>query len=76
MTRAAALSLILVLLGAFALANWDAFTTASTLSVGVASFQAPLGLQQRLKVLVLVEHQQDVGRQRESGGEFLPCRVF
>jgi uncharacterized integral membrane protein len=44
LTRAAALSLILVLLGAFALVNWDAFTTASTLSVGVASFQAPLGL--------------------------------
>ena len=44
MIRALALCLILVLVGLFALANWGAFAAPTTLSVGVTTLQAPLGL--------------------------------
>jgi len=42
--RSALLVLALVVLGLFALLNWTAFTTPTTLSVGFAEVQAPLGL--------------------------------
>jgi uncharacterized integral membrane protein len=44
MLRAIALSLILVLVGLFALVNWSAFTALTSLSLGVTTAQAPLGL--------------------------------
>jgi uncharacterized integral membrane protein len=44
MTRALALCLVLVLIGAFALVNWTAFSASTTLSIGVTTFEAPLGL--------------------------------
>ena len=42
--RSALLVLALVVLALFALLNWTAFTTPTTLSVGFAEVQAPLGL--------------------------------
>lgn len=44
MIRVLAFCLFLALVGLFALSNWDAFTALSTLSIGVTTFQAPLGL--------------------------------
>jgi uncharacterized integral membrane protein len=44
MVRAIALFLVLVLVGLFALLNWDAFTALTTLNLGLTSVQAPLGL--------------------------------
>lgn len=44
MLRAIALSLILVLVGLFALGNWSALTALTSLSLGVTTVQAPLGL--------------------------------
>ena len=35
---------MLLLIGLFALLNWDAFTALTTLNLGVTSVQAPLGL--------------------------------
>jgi uncharacterized integral membrane protein len=42
--RSALLVLALLALGLFSLLNWTAFTTPTTLSVGFAEVQAPLGL--------------------------------
>lgn len=42
--RSLFLILILTLVGAFTVLNWDAFLTDTSLSVGVATLQAPLGL--------------------------------
>jgi len=42
--RSALLVLALLVLALFALLNWTAFTTPTTLSVGFAEVQAPLGL--------------------------------
>jgi len=42
--RSALLVLALIVLALFALLNWTAFTTPTTLSVGFAEVQAPLGL--------------------------------
>jgi hypothetical protein len=44
MIRALALFLILVLVGLFALLNWDAFSALTPLSLGLTTLQAPLGL--------------------------------
>ena len=44
MVRAIALFLVLVLIGLFALVNWEAFTALSPLSLGFTTVQAPLGL--------------------------------
>jgi hypothetical protein len=42
--RSAIVAVVLALLGAFTLLNWTAFTTPTTLSLGFAEVQAPLGL--------------------------------
>lgn len=42
--RSATVVVALVLLGAFALLNWGAFSAPTTLSLGFADVQAPLGL--------------------------------
>src|SRR5580765_7421210 len=44
MIRAIAFFLVLVLVGVFALVNWGAFSALTTLSLGVTTVQAPLGL--------------------------------
>ena len=44
MVRALALFLVLVLVGLFALLNWDAFSALTPLSLGLATVHAPLGL--------------------------------
>ena len=44
MIRALVFSVILVLVGLFALFNWPAFTAMTPLSLGFATVQAPLGL--------------------------------
>ena len=44
MIRAIAFFVVLVLVGAFALLNWSAFTALTPLSLGVTTVQAPLGL--------------------------------
>ena len=44
MFRALAFFLVLVLVGLFALINWGAFAALTTLSLGVTTVQAPLGL--------------------------------
>lgn len=44
MTRAIAFFLILLLVGLFALLNWDVFSAATPLSLGVTSVHAPLGI--------------------------------
>lgn len=44
MIRAIVFFLVLVLVGLFALLNWNAFTALSPLSLGVTVVQAPLGL--------------------------------
>jgi uncharacterized integral membrane protein len=44
MVRALVFSLVLVLVGLFALVNWDAFSAPSPLSIGFTTVQAPLGL--------------------------------
>jgi uncharacterized integral membrane protein len=44
MLRALAFFLVLVLVGVFALVNWDAFAAPTPLSVGFTTVQAPLGL--------------------------------
>ncbi len=44
MLRAIAFFAILVLVGLFALINWDAFTAPGPLSLGLGTVQAPLGL--------------------------------
>lgn len=44
MFRAIALFVVLLLIGLFALVNWTAFSTPTTLSLLVADVQAPLGL--------------------------------
>ena len=44
MLRALAFSVVLALVGLFALVNWDAFAALTPLSLGVATVQAPLGL--------------------------------
>lgn len=44
MLRAIALFVLLVLVGLFALGNWSAFTAPTSLSLGVTTVQAPLGL--------------------------------
>ena len=44
MIRALAFFLILVLVGLFALLNWDAFSALTTLNLGLTTLQAPLGL--------------------------------
>lgn len=43
-TRTLFLLLILVVIAGFSALNWSAFTTPTTLSLGVAAVQAPLGL--------------------------------
>ena len=47
------LFVILLLSGLFALLNWQAFTTPTTLSLGLGTVQAPLGLVMLGVVLVL-----------------------
>lgn len=42
--RTLLLLLFLVVIGAFTLLNWSAFTAPTTLSLGIANVQAPLGL--------------------------------
>lgn len=42
--RSLAAVVLLILLAAFAVANWGAFTTPTHLSLGLTSVQAPLGL--------------------------------
>src|SRR5213075_3578550 len=44
MIRALAFFLVLVLVGSFALLNWDAFSALIPLSLGLTTVQAPLGL--------------------------------
>ena len=44
MVRAIALFLVLLLIGLFALLNWDAFIALTPLKLGVTTVQAPLGL--------------------------------
>ena len=44
MVRALTFILVLVLVGAFALINWSAFTALTTLNLGVTTVQAPLGV--------------------------------
>ena len=44
MLRALAFFLVLVLVGAFALVNWDAFAAPTPLSIGFTTVAAPLGL--------------------------------
>ncbi len=44
MVRALAFFLVLVLVGLFALINWGAFSALTTLSLGVTTVQAPLGV--------------------------------
>ena len=44
MVRALAFFLVLVLVGLFALLNWDAFSALSPLKLGLTTVQAPLGL--------------------------------
>ena len=44
MVRALAFFLVLVLVGLFALLNWDAFSALSPLNLGLTTVQAPLGL--------------------------------
>ncbi len=44
MIRAILFSLVLVLVGLFALINWPAFSALTTLSLGFTTVQAPLGL--------------------------------
>ena len=44
MLRAIAFTLVLALVGLFALVNWGAFTALTPLSLGVTTVQAPLGL--------------------------------
>ena len=44
MARAISLSVVLVLVGLFALINWPAFTALSTISLVFTTVQAPLGL--------------------------------
>ena len=44
MIRALAFFLVLVLVGLFALLNWDVFAALSPLNLGVTTVQAPLGL--------------------------------
>lgn len=44
MTRAIAFSLVLVLVGLFALINWPVFTAATPLSLGFTTVEAPLGV--------------------------------
>jgi len=51
--RSLLLILILTLIGAFAALNWGAFLTNTTLSFGVATLQAPLGLMM-LGLLIFV----------------------
>ncbi|MFY9328548.1 MAG: LapA family protein [Georgfuchsia sp.] len=43
-TQSLLLLLALSIIGAFATLNWDTFITPTTLSLGITSFQAPLGL--------------------------------
>lgn len=44
MFRALAFFLVLLLVGLFALINWEAFAALTTLNLGVTTVQAPLGL--------------------------------
>jgi uncharacterized integral membrane protein len=44
MVRALAFFLVLVLVGLFALLNWDAFSALTPLNLGLTTVQAPLGL--------------------------------
>lgn len=44
MVRALVFFLVLVLVGLFALINWSAFSALTTLSLGVTTVQAPLGV--------------------------------
>ena len=44
MIRALVFFLVLVLVGTFALINWDAFSALTPLSLGFTSVKAPLGL--------------------------------
>ena len=44
MARALAFFLVVLLVGLFALLNWDAFATVTTLNLGVTTVQAPLGI--------------------------------
>ena len=44
MVRALAFFLVLVLVGLFALLNWDAFSALTPLHLGLTTVQAPLGL--------------------------------
>ena len=44
MVRALAFSLVLLLIGLFALINWPAFSALTPLSLGFTTVQAPLGL--------------------------------
>ena len=44
MVRALAFFFVLVLVGLFALINWTAFSALTTLSLGVTTVQAPLGV--------------------------------
>ena len=44
MVRALAFFFVLVLVGLFALINWGAFSALTTLSLGVTTVQAPLGV--------------------------------
>ena len=47
------LVLVLLVIAAFALLNWDAFTASTTLALGVTEVQAPLGLVMMALVVVL-----------------------
>ncbi len=44
MVRALAFFLVLILVGLFALLNWDAFSALTPLNLGLTTVQAPLGL--------------------------------
>ena len=44
MVRAIAFCVVLMLVGLFALINWDAFSALTPLSLGVTTVQAPLGM--------------------------------
>ena len=51
--RTIILLIALCAIAAFAALNWGAFTTPTTLSLGVTDFQAPLGLVMLIAIAVL-----------------------
>lgn len=52
-TRTLLLFLIIVLIAGFAVINWSTFTASTTLSLGVTTFEAPLGLVMLGLIVVL-----------------------